>query len=827
MKKLALYFLFICLGKLSAQTYSPVNVTGFNLDAVAETFPNSLATTTQALDQVVAGGNSVMYSVGFATSAGWTGGLPNSGTIINGSKTYQLMPYNGNNALFAPSGSTNNLTLGTPAQYSNISFLVFSTEGASTVSITLNYTDLTSTNAGNFSIQDWFNGTGAIISGIGRCKRVTSGATNDGVPTNPRFYSIDLSLSCANQQKNLASITIKGVTSNPAGGGAYIMAVSGASLSSLPPTIAYTSNAYCQAPGSITPTITGTGGGTFSSSPAGLSLTASTGAINLGSSSANTYTITYTTPGACSLTTSYSLMVNASPTITVNSPTICSGTSTVLTANGATSYSWNTGATTQTISVSPTSTTNYTVTGSDAGCSTNKTGSVTVIATPTISVNNPSICDGNSSVLSASGAASYTWSTGANSTSITVSPSVTTIYTVTGTTSGCSASNTSTLTVTPIPTVAVNNAIVCTGTSTILTATGAATYSWSTGATTSTISVSPSSNSVYTVTGTTNGCSSSNTSTVSISPAPTLTVNSATICSGESVNLISTPSISGGSFSWSPGAQTSSSISVSPSISSAYTVVYSVNGCSVSAVSNVSVNPTPNITVNSVTVCDGQGGTLTANPSINGGTYLWSPLGETTQSITDTVLTTTPYTVLYSLNGCTTTATGTITVNPNPVLVLSPSVNTSIPFEDITITASGGGTYVWSNGGTGSHISVNPQNTTTYCATVTATSGCTNTACIEIQITDESSVYIPNVFTPNGDGVNDIFYTPGHNLTSYSISIFNRWGEELFTSDDPTKGWDGSFKGQIVPNGTYVYVLKAAGADNVIYNKSGHITILE
>src|ERR1700752_2987401 len=162
MKKIILYFLFICFGKIIAQTYNPINVTGFNIDAVAQTFPNSLATTTQALDQVVAGGNSVMYSVGFATSAGWTGGLPNSGTITNGTKTYQLMPYNANNALFAPSGTTNNFTLGAPAQYANISLLVFSTEGASTVSITLNYTDLTSSSAGSFSVQDWFFGTGAI-----------------------------------------------------------------------------------------------------------------------------------------------------------------------------------------------------------------------------------------------------------------------------------------------------------------------------------------------------------------------------------------------------------------------------------------------------------------------------------------------------------------------------------------------------------------------------------------------------------------------------------------------------------------------------------------
>ena len=286
MKQVIFTLLFSALVARSfSQTYSPIAVTGFNLDAVAEAYPNSLATTTQALDQVVAGGNSVMYTVAFATAGAFSGGgLPNSGAIVNGLKSYQLMPYTANNALFAPASSSNTLTLGTPASYSSVSFLVFSTEGSSSINLVINYTDLTSTNAGTFTVQDWFGGSGAVISGIGRCKRVASGVTYDGLPTNPRLYGIDVNLACANQQKLISSISVNGVTSNPAGGGGYILAMSGVTANVTPPVVAYASNVFCQTGASATPTITGATGGTFSSAPTGLSMVASSGVINLNAS---------------------------------------------------------------------------------------------------------------------------------------------------------------------------------------------------------------------------------------------------------------------------------------------------------------------------------------------------------------------------------------------------------------------------------------------------------------------------------------------------------------------------------------------------------------
>jgi gliding motility-associated-like protein len=680
------------LGELCSQTYTPITISGFNIDAVAETYPNSLATTTQALDQVVAGGNSVMYSAAFASAASFGGGLPNSGSIVNGLKTFQMMPFTGNNALFAPSSSINTLTLTTPASYSSLSFLVFSTEGSSTFNITINYTDLTSTNAGNFTVQDWFNGTGAVISGIGRCKRVTSGVTNDGLPTNPRLYGIDVPVTCANQQKQVASVKVTGISSNPAGGGGYVLALSGVAANVVSPTVSYGANVLCQGGASATPTLTGATGGTYASSPAGLSMTASNGAINLMTSTPNTYTVTYTTSGACSTSTTSTVTVTPSPTITVTNPTVCAGQTATLTASGATTYGW-----------------------------------------------------------------------------------------------------------------VGNNLSAITG---------------------STVYANTASTSIYTITGTSSGCSSTVTSTLTINPLPVIVTNFAEICPGEAAVLTSTVSISGGTYTWLPDNQTTDGITESPSAATNYTVIYTVDGCSASAIAAVSMKPVPALAVNSGSICSGQTIRLTASPSIGGGTYVWQPGGEITSSISETPQTAGTYTVQYTLNGCQAFAVSSVGINPNPNAEVTSSAPSIAPLDEVSIVASGGNSYAWNTGATGAVINVKPLETTTYCATVTSVEGCKSEACVEIVVKEESTLYVPNVFTPNGDGINDEFYVPSYNLVSFDLKIFNRWGQLLFQTGDSLTGWDGSFKGQTT-SGVYVFILKAKGNDGTDYKKTGHITLIQ
>lgn len=138
---------------------------------------------------------------------------------------------------------------------------------------------------------------------------------------------------------------------------------------------------------------------------------------------------------------------------------------------------------------------------------------------PTVSINSPTvpICSGNSVPLSVSGANSYSWSTGATTSSILVTPSVTTTYSVVGTaTTGCYGTDVKTLTVNPTPTVNVtsSNSVICTGQTATLTATGALTYSWSAGSGNSSVTVTPSVTTTYTVYGiSAMGCFSSATYT--------------------------------------------------------------------------------------------------------------------------------------------------------------------------------------------------------------------------------------------------------------------------------------------------------------------------
>lgn len=151
---------------------------------------------------------------------------------------------------------------------------------------------------------------------------------------------------------------------------------------------------------------------------------------------------------------------------------------------------------------------------------------------------------------------------------------------------------------------------------------------------------------------------------ITVNETPSITVNNPTICEGESILLTASPTTAGGTYNWSTSENTQS-ISVNPSTSTAYTVDYTLNGCtSTLETSFVTVNPAPSLSVNDETICDGQSATLTATPSTGGGTYNWST-SETTNTISVSPSNTSNYTVDYTLNGCTSALiTATVTVNP-------------------------------------------------------------------------------------------------------------------------------------------------------------------
>jgi len=227
-------------------------------------------------------------------------------------------------------------------------------------------------------------------------------------------------------------------------------------------------------------------------------------------------TVTVTNAQGCSNVATYSLGTSTTLSLTAGStPTaLCSGNTAVLNVSGASSYTWSTGATQSNATVNPTSNTTYTVVGQIGTCTGSAAVTLSVSNLPTVSVvsNPPSVCAGQPATLTASGAASFTWQPGnVVSSTFVVVPQATSNYSVRGQNPGCPARNgTINLSVLPKPVVTVltSNTQICAGEALALTAFGAASYSWSTGATGAVIIVYPQAGAVtYSVTGTTNACS--------------------------------------------------------------------------------------------------------------------------------------------------------------------------------------------------------------------------------------------------------------------------------------------------------------------------------
>ncbi len=282
------------------------------------------------------------------------------------------------------------------------------------------------------------------------------------------------------------------------------------------------------------------------------------------------------------------LFVSNTPSLNIvtATPSICAGFNATLQVTGANTYTWSNSQNGSTNIVSPSTPTSYSVIGTtSAGCTPSTSIQIMVNQNPTITVNSGAICNGQSFTITPSGASTYTYQGG----NAAVSPTANTTYTVIGTsTAGCVSplAATSTITVNQNPTIAVNSGIICNGQSFTVIPAGANTYSIQGG----TFVKTPSVTSTYTVVGTsTAGCVSPSaaTITVTVNQNPTITVNSSTICAGETATL----SASGANtYTWSTNANTSL-IVVSPTVTANYTVSGTGNNCTSTQTLVVFVNP--------------------------------------------------------------------------------------------------------------------------------------------------------------------------------------------------------------------------------------------
>lgn len=382
----------------------------------------------------------------------------------------------------------------------------------------------------------------------------------------------------------------------------------------------------------------------------------------------------------------------------------------------------------------------YTVEAVSAnGCGAKAVRSFSVIPSPTLSIagGTNAICAGSTTVsLSASGANTYTWSNGASTATVSVSPLVTTTYVVSGsgTTNSCISSATQVVTVTPIPAVNISgSSSVCNGQNVLLTAGGADTYVWSNGAVTSSTSPVPAATTVYSVTGTATlgSCTGTAQTTVTVYPNPTVTISgNSLICSGQTTSLTANGA---GTYSWSisSNAQT---VFPSPAATTVYSVTgtASTGGCTGSATYTVNVNPSPTVAISGNTVlCAGQSVSLSAT---GGDSYLWNN-GAASAGISVTPPVTTLYNVTgtSAANGCTSTAVYGVSVVAIPNVGIS-GITAICPGQTANLTANGAENYTWSNGSTLPSISVSPAANITYSVTGTSGPGCSGSAAVSLSI---------------------------------------------------------------------------------------------
>ncbi len=429
------------------------------------------------------------------------------------------------------------------------------------------------------------------------------------------------------------------------------------------------------------------------------------------------YTVEGTLNG-CTSKLNIPIRVLPLPSIWIEGKTeICVGDAVNLKAKGGDTYKWNSGAVTDEIIDTPSASTSYQVQGFGLnGCTSIVSASVTVHSKPVISISGlKNVCEDNYVTLTAVGTAStYTWSNGIIDTEIT--PLITTgshTFTVTGTDSN-SCKNTATHTVaalTPPVLTSQGKTTICEGETVTLAILGGATsYVWHDGTTSGVYTKRPAGDTIYTVTGTLNGCTTQLDIPITVLPSPLIWVEGITsICSGDSLFLTAK---GGDSYLWNTGA-TTATIGELPSTSTSYQVQgFSTEGCTSLYSVDITVRPNPVVKISGETnVCENSYVTLTAQG--NASTYAWSN-GIIASSITPLIAANSTFTLTGTdAAGC--SATTIHTVNALPLPVLTYQGKTAIcEGQYVTLAVQGATSYLWQNGSTSGVFSDNPENTTTY-----------------------------------------------------------------------------------------------------------------
>ncbi|MCK5782795.1 MAG: gliding motility-associated C-terminal domain-containing protein [Flavobacteriales bacterium] len=558
------------------------------------------------------------------------------------------------------------------------------------------------------------------------------------------------------------------------------------------------------------------------------------------------------------------MYINCCPTadFTVTTP-ICLGDTSTITYTGSgvpptASFNWTfTGGTPATANtIGPHDVTwatagvkTVTLDVSQTACATvSETHTVTINAGPTvIAAGLPtSICAGQSSTLSASGATSYTWDNGMTGSSINVSPTSTTTYTVSGTgASGCTGIDSITVTVNPLPIIIVADQSICGGETATLSASGANTYNWSNGSTGSSINVSPSSTSTYTVSGTdVNSCENTASATVTVNPSPVINiVTTPDYCDSGNGTAVASGSGATAPYQYNWNTSPAQNTDIADSLpAGTYTVTVSDdNACSNAASATVGTQAGFSLSSSSEAEhCDQMDGSaqVTVSNAVYPLTYSWSH-NAGLNSTDATTLSSGTYTVTVSDGQCTRIEdilveamdgpTAGFLLNPTVVLLENPEVN--IVDESIGAITwfydfGDGYTSTLSN----TIHSFNGIGEYLVMQVVTDNFGCSDTAWQTLIVNENFTFFIPNAFSPNGDGKNDYFhpYGVGIDANTWSMRIYDRWGHTVFYTTDINQSWDGDYDGDVdeTSQGVYSYYITFKTISGILKKFQGRVTKL-
>jgi gliding motility-associated-like protein len=456
------------------------------------------------------------------------------------------------------------------------------------------------------------------------------------------------------------------------------------------------------------------------------------------------------------------------------------------------------------------------------------------------------ICRGDSIQLNVVGATSYSWAPNYNilndsTATPTVWPDTTTIYTVIATDS-CGMDTTEIEVVVFSKEISIlADTMICLGETAQLEVFGAASSVWtpSTGLNDPNISnpmATPIENTTYTVSGVDlNTCQYDTMMTVfvdTILPVLFDPVNQA-ICVGDSVQIY-TSAIAVNTYEWSPNSTlltpNDSLTWAKPSTTTAY-VLKGINGCSTTYDTVVVVVNVPQINASEdLVVCAGKRFEIWAS---GGMSYIWSVSGGIvsvdSSFATSIIAPSRFYVEIIDTNNCVDTSSVFVNLLEKPTLELGVDIQTFWGNQVVLQPITNGVTFQWTpleglSCTTCQNPTVTATESTTFYLTVADASGCLSFD--TITITYNGSLYVPNSFTPNGDGDNDFFRAFGKDIIEFEMSIYDRWGELLFHTENMKNNWNGTYRGTLAKTETYIWKIKYTEVLGTKKKLFGKVTLL-